>query len=170
MFDFASQMVFLGEGAPSLEAARSLLIEKIESGQAFEQFKVFVKAQGGKEVVLDQPELMKTCLHEEEILGKEDGYIEAIQSDDIGHAAMMLGAGREKITDTIDMGAGIYFYKKIGDYVQKDEVIGRLITDDFDAIQDAKKKVLNAITLTKNPVKHKALILAKVTHEGVEIY
>lgn len=167
---FASQMVFLGEGAPSLEEARTLLIEKIESGQAFEQFKVFVKAQGGDPKVLDQPELMKTCLHEETITSKESGYIEAIQSDDIGHAAMMLGAGREKITDTIDMGAGIYFYKKIGDYVEKDEIIGRLITDDFDVIHEARNKVLQAVSYSQNPVKHKPLILAKVTHEGVDIY
>lgn len=167
---FASQMVFLGGGADSLEAAHDLVVSKITSGEALKQFKVFVEAQGGNKEVIDHPELMKSCSNHKEILAPEDGYLQAVHADDIGIAAMVLGAGREKITDTIDMGAGIYFYKKIGDYMEKGDVIGEIFTDKMDQITPAMDKVLKALTIGKNPVEPKKLIFAKVTHESVEIY
>jgi len=167
---FASQMVYLGEGAPSLEAAKALVEEKIASGEALEKFKVFVDAQGGDADTIDHPEKMKSCMHQRDIIAKEGGYLEAIHTDDIGIAAMMLGAGREKITDTIDMGAGIYFYKKVGDYIEAGSVMGTMMTDRLDQLDGAEKKVIDALTLTKNPIESKKLILAKVTHDQVDIY
>ncbi|MDI1793468.1 pyrimidine-nucleoside phosphorylase, partial [Staphylococcus aureus] len=51
-----SQMVVLANKAETLEEARALLIEAIDSGAALEKFKTFIKNQGGDETVIDHPE------------------------------------------------------------------------------------------------------------------
>ncbi|WP_256075309.1 transglycosylase family protein, partial [Staphylococcus aureus] len=51
-----SQMVVLANKAETLEEARAVLIEAIDSGAALEKFKTFIKNQGGDKTVIDHPE------------------------------------------------------------------------------------------------------------------
>jgi pyrimidine-nucleoside phosphorylase len=167
---FASQMIYMGGGAKSEEDALKLINENLENGKALEKLVEFVEAQGGNKENILNPETLPDSQTKVDILAKESGYIKDIQSDSIGIAAMILGAGREKMTDTIDMGAGIYFYKKIGDQVTKGDVIGQMITDRTDKLENAEKMVHEALAYTSEPVEKRKLILAKVTKDGVEKY
>ena len=49
----------------------------------------------------------------------------------IGKLTCSLGAGRVKKEDSIDMTAGIILNHKVGDYVEKEEILAILYTNDM---------------------------------------
>ncbi|MEX2461783.1 MAG: pyrimidine-nucleoside phosphorylase [Paenibacillaceae bacterium] len=116
-----SQMVMLAEKADSLEQARLMLEEAITSGKALDTFRTFLHAQGGDATVIDDPSRLPTAPFIYELASLEKGYIAAIEADQIGLAAMLLGAGRQTKDSMIDLAVGLVLHKKIGDPVQKGE-------------------------------------------------
>lgn len=165
--EFAKTMVHLGGGASTIEEAEQLVLENISNGRALEKLVEFVDAQGGNKNNILNPETLPSSNIVKDIVSTKSGYIKDIQSDDIGIAAMILGAGRETIEDVLDMGAGIYFNKKIGDKVEAGDVLGQLLTNQSDKVEDAIKITLDALTFTDEPVEKRQLIKAKVTKDGV---
>lgn len=166
----ASFMVFLGEGAPTIEAARVLVEENLNNGNAFEKFKEFVIIQKGNVAVIENPELLPSCDHVIEVKSTEAGFVSQIKSDDVGIAAMILGAGRENMDSVIDPGAGIVLTKKVGYEVALGETIAVLYTNKTDKIQEATDRVLEAFHFSKEPVAEPALIKAVVTKDGITTY
>lgn len=165
--EFAKTMVHLGGGASTIEEAEQLVLENISNGKALEKLVEFVDAQGGNKNNILNPETLPSSNIVKDIVSTKSGYIKDIQSDDIGIAAMILGAGRETIEDVLDMGAGIYFNKKIGDKVEAGDVLGQLLTNQSNKVEDAIKITLDALTFTDEPVEKRQLIKAKVTKDGV---
>ena len=122
--------------------ARKALEENIKNGKAFEKFKEFVKAQGGDVEYIDHPEKFPVSKNLIEIKSENDGYIKTIDALTIGLGSCHLGGGRMKLTDVIDMSAGIYLNKKVGDFVKKGELLCTLHTnkDNVDPIIEQVKK------------------------------
>jgi pyrimidine-nucleoside phosphorylase len=113
-----SQMVFLANKASSLEEAEELLREVIRNGKALEKFKAFIANQGGDPTVVDHPEKLPQAAYLIEVPAKEDGVVTEIIADEIGTAAMLLGAGRATKESEIDLAVGLMLNKKIGDKVK----------------------------------------------------
>lgn len=118
-----SHMVLLAGKANSLEEARQLLETTISSGKALETFKVFLTAQGGDAAVIDDPTKLQTAPFIYDLRAEEGGYITSIAADQIGVAAMLLGAGRQTKESKIDLAVGLVMNKKIGDAVHIGEAI-----------------------------------------------
>ena len=71
----------------------------------------------------------------------------------IGLASMKLGGGREQLDDVIDMSAGIVLNKKVGDHVNKDELLCTLHTNKSkDVYEEIVKFVESAYIIQKDPV------------------
>ncbi|WP_025679642.1 pyrimidine-nucleoside phosphorylase [Paenibacillus massiliensis] len=116
-----SQMVYLAGKATSLEEAEEKLREVMRSGKALDKFKEFIRNQGGNEQVVDRPELLPQAAYQIEVPADQDGVVVAITADEIGTAAMKLGAGRATKESDIDLAVGLMLNKKIGDTVRKGE-------------------------------------------------
>jgi pyrimidine-nucleoside phosphorylase len=116
-----SQMVVLAKKAETLDEAREKLIEVMKNGKALEKFKEFLENQGGDGSIVDQPEKLSQAPYQIEVPAKESGVIAEIVADEIGVAAMILGAGRATKEDDIDLSVGIMLNKKVGDRVEKGE-------------------------------------------------
>ncbi|MCY7567487.1 pyrimidine-nucleoside phosphorylase [Bacillus safensis] len=114
-----SQMVVLAKKADSLDEAREKLIEVMKNGKALEKFKEFLENQGGDSSIVDQPEKLPQAPYKIEVPAKESGVVAEIVADEIGVAAMILGAGRATKEDDIDLSVGIMLNKKVGDRVEK---------------------------------------------------
>ena len=138
------------------EDARKALEENIKNGKAFEKFKEFVKAQGGDLEYIDHPEKFPVSKNLIEIKSENEGYIKTIDALAIGLGSCHLGGGRMKITDTIDMSAGIILNKKVGDLVKKGELLCTLHTnkDNVERIIDQVKK---AFIFQDQPIKEDEL-------------
>lgn len=118
-----SQMVVLAKKADTLEQAREMLEEALHSGKAFAKFKEMVANQGGDVSVIDHPEKLLTAKYEIELPAKQSGVITKLVANELGIAAMMLGAGRKTKEDTIDFAVGLKLHKKVGEAIQEDESV-----------------------------------------------
>ncbi len=123
----------------SFDNAYSQAENSLMNGSAFNKLKELVSAQGGDSSMLDNTSLLpksKLCL---EIKAKKEGYIQSVNSRIVGESAVLLGAGREKKSDSIDYGAGIILSKKTGDKVEIGDTIATLFADSEDKLQNAEK-------------------------------
>ncbi|CAI3381842.1 pyrimidine-nucleoside phosphorylase [Enterococcus cecorum] len=118
-----SQMVVLAKKADTLEQAREMLEEALHSGKAFAKFKEMVANQGGDVSVIDHPEKLLTAKYEIELPAKQSGVITKLVANELGIAAMMLGAGRKTKEDTIDFAVGLKLCKKVGEAIQEGESV-----------------------------------------------
>jgi pyrimidine-nucleoside phosphorylase len=156
-----SHMVYLAKKADSLEDAREMLREAISSGKALETLKVFLKAQGGDDSVVDNPEKLPQAAHTFELTADEDGYVSEIIADEIGTAAMILGAGRATKESEIDLAVGLMLNKKVGDQVSKGDSLGTIYSN-TENVEDVKSRIRSAYTISKDAVDAPPLIYKEI--------
>ena len=140
----------------NVEDAKKALVENIKNGKAFEKFKEFVKAQGGDVDYIDHPEKFHVAKNLIEIKSEKEGYIKTIDALSIGLGSCHLGGGRMKLTDTIDMSAGIILNKKVGDFAKKDELLCTLHTNK-ENVESIIEQVKNAFIFQDEPIKENEL-------------
>ncbi|WP_047979992.1 pyrimidine-nucleoside phosphorylase [Ornithinibacillus contaminans] len=157
-----SQMVLLAGKATSMAEARSMLEENLENGKAFEHFKLFLSSQGGDAAVVDNPELMPKASKQIDVLAKQSGAVETMIADNIGTAAMMLGAGRATKESEIDLAAGIMLHKKVGDSVKAGEPLLTIHTNIND-VDPVIALLENSIVIATHEVKAPKLIYETIT-------
>src|SRR6202451_501870 len=95
-------MFMLGRKTKTVADGRVLAAEMIASGRAGDPFREIVRLQGGDAGVVDDPSRLPQARHEARVTASADGFITAIQCEQVGVASMMLGGGRAKKEDTID--------------------------------------------------------------------
>ena len=120
-YALGSQMVVLANQATTIEEARALLKEALESGKALDKFKEMIQNQGGDASIVEQPERLLTAKYVIELPAKKSGIVSKLVANELGIAAMMLGAGRKTKEDDIDHAVGLKLNKKIGDSVIEGE-------------------------------------------------
>ncbi|MGX7388814.1 pyrimidine-nucleoside phosphorylase [Carnobacterium divergens] len=162
VYVLGSQMVVLAKQADTLEEARELLKEAIQSGAATTKFKEMIRNQGGDESIVDRPENLPQAEFVIELPAKESGYISEMVADQLGIAAMLLGAGRRTKEDTIDYSVGLMLHKKVGDSVTAGEPLVTVYANS-QAIDDVKAKIYENIFITKEKVAEPTLIHQIIT-------
>ncbi|MCB2307085.1 pyrimidine-nucleoside phosphorylase [Clostridium estertheticum] len=147
-----SQMVVLAKKAKTLEEAKKMLIEVIENGKALDKFKVFIKNQGGDESVVDNPDKLPQAKYKIDVPALTSGFVSNMVADEIGIAAMLLGAGRATKEDKIDLAVGLMLRKKVGDKVEKGEPI-LTIYSNRENVEDVKAKIYENISISDHATK-----------------
>ncbi|OEF97235.1 pyrimidine-nucleoside phosphorylase [Vulcanibacillus modesticaldus] len=163
-----SHMLVLGEKAKTVEEAYQILEDIIHSGKAIETLKEFVKAQGGNPDVIDNPDLLPQAEALIDVIAEEEGFVHKIHAEEIGISAMMLGAGRETKESEIDLAVGIKLNKKVGDRVDKGDVIATLYVNNPKNVEEVKRKVLAAYTIGSEKLAERPLIFGIVTKDGIQ--
>jgi pyrimidine-nucleoside phosphorylase len=105
-----------------------------------------VRAQGGDPRIVDGGVLPRARAQKEALAGR-DGFVAAIDTEMLGTAAMVLGAGREKVEDVIDPGAGLSVGKKLGDEVRKGEPLVTFHYNDSSRLSEAERMVQKAYSI-----------------------
>ncbi|MCY7625621.1 pyrimidine-nucleoside phosphorylase [Bacillus safensis] len=141
-----SQMVVLAKKADTLDEAREKLIEVMKNGKALEKFKEFLENQDGDSSIVDQPEKLPQAPYKIEVPAKESGVVAEIVADEIGVAAMILGAGRATKEDDIDLSVGIMLNKKVGDRVEKGDSLVTLYANRED-VANVMEKIYDNIRI-----------------------
>ncbi|MBQ3604016.1 MAG: thymidine phosphorylase [Clostridia bacterium] len=159
--ELAANMLTLASKG-SLDNCRGLALQALESGAAFETLKACVAAHGGNTDYIDNPELFDSAKYTLEIKADCDGYITAMDSERIGNAACMLGAGRKTKEDSIDPAAGLEILAKTGSKVCKGDILAKLYTNDEKLFDAAANEYKAAITLSDTPVEVMPIILGSM--------
>ena len=117
--ELTARLLVLSGIESSLDSARTMAVEKLESGQALECFRQNVEMQGGDAAVCDRPEiLLADGLFECVVASLVSGFVAEINTFLIGNAIVEAGGGRNKAEDTIDHGVGFESKARIGDQVR----------------------------------------------------
>ena len=140
----AANMVELCNGWDE-DFAKQQVHEAVASGKAFEQMKRWIAAQGGDASVLEDFSKLPQASTVHEILAPQDGWISRMDTQKVGEASSILGAGRMTKEDTIDFAAGIVLSKKTGDFAKKGDVLARLYTNKPEAIAESEAMFLRAL-------------------------
>lgn len=141
------------------EEAKALMIEKINNGEALNKLVEMVSRQGGNKEWILNTELFPKSKEIVEFKADKAGYIEAMNTENIGVAAMLLGAGRETKDDKIDYAVGLSFKKKVGDYVNSGDVICNLHVNEI-----GKEQALGLLksSITIGPKQNKITLIEEV--------
>ncbi len=157
-FALAREMLHMGGKVEDGDTAQKLLEDKIASGTALELFQKMVELQGGNPEVVDDYSILSAAKNNEEIKAESSGYLAEINAYEVGIAALMLGGGRRKKEDSINSGVGVIFEKKVGDRVEKGEILATIYYDKV-LDEETAKRFTSAIKISSEPVKKPAVIL-----------
>ena len=131
----------------------------IKSGKPAQMLKAFIKSAGGNPNIVDDYSLLPTAKNSITILSTNTGFVGRIEAEEIGKAAMILGAGRATKEDIIDHAVGLVLHKKVGDSVQIDDELATVYYNDDSSLEDSINMVLEAYSITKNKPQNRDVIL-----------
>lgn len=151
-------MVYLGGKATSPEEGYAMTKEALRDGRGLVKLKEFIAAQGGNPDVIDDYSLFPAHSMKKELVADRDGYVQKIEARRIGLASQHTGAGRATKEDTVDLSAGIYVCKKVGDEVKKGEALAILYGNDRNKLEAAEGEALRAFELGEQQAKPPVLI------------
>lgn len=144
----AGMMLVLGKEELSYEEGKELAKEALDSGAAYKKFTAMVEGQGGDLSYIENPDKFEKAAYYGELTARGDGYISQMDTEGIGITAGILGAGRETKESKIDYSAGIIMKRKLGDRVQKGDVIATLYSAIEEKLDRAKIYMEKCYTLS----------------------
>lgn len=139
------------------EEAKAAMLLNIKNGKALEKFMEFVSAQGGDASYALDTNKFAQAKEIVEVKSKSSGFVSHIDALAIGHAAMLLGAGRETMADTIDPAVGIVLNKKVGDSVKEGEVLCSIYTNGKNT-SEAVSRAFDAFKIENTKVDAKLIL------------
>lgn len=138
--------------------------QALSSGRAYQKFCEMVAAQGG---VLEALGHLPVSPFQKQVVAASTGWISHMDTEKIGIVSMLLGAGRQKKEDSVDVGAGLVLSKKTGDFVQAGEPLARLYCRDAVLFPEAESCFAEAVTISpSNNILKKPVLLGRVEGKG----
>ena len=153
-----SKLMIMEGLAKTEDEARKVLEGKISDGSAIEKFKEMVELQGGDPSYIDNTDKFKKSSIIKDITSEETGFVKSIEAIEIGIASRDLGAGRHKKGDVLDLSAGIYLHKKVGDFVEKGEKIATIYTEKENEVASAIDRIKAAYAFSDKKEDYKLII------------
>lgn len=153
-----SKLMIMEGLAKTEDEARKVLEGKISDGSSIEKFKEMVELQGGDPSYIDDTDKFKKSSIIKDIVSDETGFVKSIEAIEIGIASRDLGAGRHKKGDVLDLSAGIYLHKKVGDFVEKGEKIATIYTEKENEVAGAIERIKAAYAFSDKREDYKLII------------
>jgi pyrimidine-nucleoside phosphorylase len=113
-----AEMLVLGGVAKDAADGRARIEKVLGDGSALEVFRKVVEAQGGDPRVCDSPGSVLPKPKQRAELALPPGRVVAIDSEALGIAALLLGAGRRTKEDAIDPAAGLVIDAYLGEEIE----------------------------------------------------
>jgi pyrimidine-nucleoside phosphorylase len=150
--------LLLGDAAPDLDAGRALYARQIASGGALSKFAEIVAAQGGDVAAIEDTSRLPRARYEQAVPAAEDAFVGAMDTEKLGRALCVLGAGRETLESRIDPAVGLRVCRKIGDPVMAGEPLCILYYNDRSRCAEASRLVSEAYTYAREGARRPALV------------
>ena len=131
----------------------------LDTGEAYKKFREMVLAQGGDLSCIDSPEKLPQAALCGETAAESDGFLYAVDTEGIGVAAGLLGAGRETKESAVDAGAGLIMKKKVGEPVRKGETLALLYTSEKERLENAERYIKTCFEIRPERPDKKNLIV-----------
>ena len=145
------EMLVAGEAAPDRAVARDRLERALADGSALQKFAEVVEAQGGDARAVDDPKRLPQPARVREVRATRGGTVAAIDAEQVGLAAMELGAGRARKEDRVDPAAGLLLRKRVGDEVRTGEVVAELHAASDERFSAGEARLRGALAVADEP-------------------
>ena len=162
-----AQMLLASGVADTEEKALDMLNRALDSGAGLEKLKEMIAAQGGDSRVCGDVSLLPQAPVIYPVLAREAGFLSHVDGTALGLAAQRMGAGRVRKEDKIDPAVGFVMEKRIGDEVRAGDVLCTLHAASEESAKETEKRILSALSFTKEPAPKARLLYALVTPQGV---
>ena len=146
----------------TVEEGIALLDEKIKNGEGLKKLSEMIAAQGGDPRVAYDTSLLPKAKYKIDVTADRDGYVTGMTTRDIGNAAKLLGAGRERKTDVLDLSVGLVMKVRVGDRVKKGDVLCTLHAGDGSDRIGAHNLIRRSIAIGDDKPEPQPLIRAVV--------
>ncbi len=159
-----SHMLVLGGKCRDLETARNMLLMTIKDKSALDKMAEWVKSQGGNDKMVYDTSLFELGKYEVDVIynGEAGFYVNEINTTQIGLAAMVLGGGRLKKDDVIDLSVGVKIVSKIGKKLKNKEIISKIYANNEKTACEAKKIIKNAYSYSEKCPKIKGSVISEI--------
>ncbi len=148
----AAHLLLLARRAPTLRSAHRLAASILESGQAWEKFRLLVQAQGGDVGAVDDPERLPRAPWVETVAAPRSAYLAAVDARAVGETVVALGGGRARKGDPIDHAVGVVVHHKVGDRVRQGEALFTVHASDRQRAAEAIERLLAAHRFSRQRV------------------
>lgn len=143
----------------NIEEGEKKALEVLESGKAVERFKKTVEMQGGDPNSIDNVSLLPKSTEKKQVISSEGGYVNSIDALQFGKALVQLGGGRMKKEDDVDPGVGFVLNRKVGEKIEKGEILYTIHYSDDNKLKNAEDYLKNAIEISDEKKEVQPLIL-----------
>lgn len=148
----AAYMLLLGNKVTTVDEGILLAEKAIRNGSGMAKFRELIQAQGGDVRVVDDLESLPKAGQVFQIEAEQTGWVSAVDAKEIGESSVILGAGRIKKGDPIDPAVGIMVKAKIGDKVEKGQVVFEVHVNNEARYHEAMVKIKKALFISQRPV------------------
>ena len=140
---------------------RWLLIKRVGRGILVATDRFFARQSlVGDPAVIDAPGRLPRAKLQMEVLAPRGGYLRAVRARPIGHATMLLGAGRSRVDSAINPAVGAVLHKKVGERVEAGEPLCTILADDEGRARELALPILSgAYAIGDEPVEVPELIV-----------
>lgn len=142
--NLAGMMIYIGGKAESPEQGIMMAEKSLESGDALEKMRLFIEGQGGDSAVIDDCGLFPQHTFAAEVTSPCTGFVQKLPARQVGIASQHAGAGRTVKEDAIDVAAGIYLNKKVGDAVLEGELLATVYGNDEAKVETGARELEKA--------------------------
>ncbi|MBU1878490.1 MAG: pyrimidine-nucleoside phosphorylase, partial [Chloroflexi bacterium] len=127
-------------------------------GAALDKFRDLVRAQSGDVDVIEHPEIMPQARIIKPTFATRAGYVETIDAMEVGLTVALLGAGRVRKGEPIDLAVGLELGVKVGDCVKPGQLLYTVYADDEERLVQAQRRLQDAVFFSPEPVTPPPLI------------
>lgn len=163
-----AEILRIGGRAKNLEEGQEIIEQTIQNGSGLAKFAEIVRAQGGNPEVIENFNLLPQASVRLGITLEGSGYVKSIKAKQVGMLASFLGAGRLKKEDKIDLSVGIKLWKRVGDYIDKGELVGEILANSQQKAEEALKVIRQLIELSEAKTERRRVIYYRISKEGTE--
>ena len=149
-------------GTADAVAARARLEKALADGSALRRFAEVIEAQGGDPRVVDDPSLLPQPRFRRDFHAGRSGVLTAMDAEQVGLAAVELGAGRARKEDAVDPAAGLLLLKRVGDPVRAGEVLVELHAANESRLEAGEARLRDAVAIGEAPRSDWPLVLERI--------
>jgi pyrimidine-nucleoside phosphorylase len=160
--ELAAEMVLLAGKAASLAGARTVCRQTTSDGTALDRFRSLVQAQGGDPRAVDDPARLPKARRKIELKAGASGFVQSLQARPVGHATMLLGAGRARMDSMIDPAVGVILHRKTGSEVRAGEPLCTVLVNDESGLEEALALLTGAFRIGPGPVEKPSLVVERI--------
>jgi len=136
---------------------------RIADGSALKKFYENVEFQGGNLIKLKQDLGKRRSYYYQDLIAKQEGWIQGYDAYAIGRISCNLGAGRNTKEDTVHPNVGIEFLKKRGDPIQVGDSLCRVYSEDEEKLRDSIAQLQETVFVSSKPLEPRPLILEEIS-------